>query len=74
MAGRELRVIELNGVTSDSTDIYDPENGYFKAYGKLLRQWKLAFEIGAANRERGAAVTSLWGLARLVITNRNYLP
>ena len=63
----EFRILELNGVTSESTNIYDPRNGVWTAYRVLAAQWKLAFEIGAANRRRGATATSplgLWRLAR----------
>jgi hypothetical protein len=56
--GLDLRVLEVNGVTSEATHIYDPRYGLLNAYGVLFRQWRLAFEIGAANRDRGAAVES----------------
>ena len=74
VAGRGLRIIELNGVTSDSTDIYDPNNGYFRAYRKLLSQWRLAFDIGSECRARGAEVSSVATLLRLIVRNRRYLP
>jgi pimeloyl-ACP methyl ester carboxylesterase/membrane protein DedA with SNARE-associated domain len=64
-AGRNLRVLELNGVTSEATHIYDPELSVLDAYRVLFRQWQLAFEIGAENRRRGAAVSSLRRLAKL---------
>ena len=50
----QFKVIELNGVTSEATNIYDPRNSLFAAYGILFAQWRLAFEIGAANARRGA--------------------
>ncbi|HVS09576.1 MAG TPA: hypothetical protein VMS76_06840 [Planctomycetota bacterium] len=59
-------MLELNGVTAESTDIYDPANGVADAWRKLGRQWRLAFEIGAANRARGADVTSVRELGRLL--------
>ncbi len=52
--GQGLRIIELNGVTSESTNIYDPRFSLADAYRVLFRQWRLAFEIGAANIMRGA--------------------
>jgi hypothetical protein len=52
-AGRGFKVIELNGVTSEATHIYDPEVGLFRAYATLFEQWRIAFHIGALNRERG---------------------
>ena len=57
--GRDFRILELNGVSSESTDIYDPKNSILAAWAKLCRQWRLAFEIGAANRAKGAAVPNL---------------
>ena len=65
-AGR-FKVIELNGVSSEATNIYDPRNTLFSAYGTLFRQWKLAFRIGAANRARGVEPSRLLPLlGRLV--------
>lgn len=52
-AGRNFKIIELNGVTSEATHIYDPKNNLIDAYRTLFAQWKLAFEIGARNRKRG---------------------
>jgi membrane protein DedA with SNARE-associated domain len=58
MAGHDLAIVELNGVTSESTDIYDPDGSLFQAYRQLFRQWRIIFAIGAANRARGARVSS----------------
>ena len=57
--GEGLGVIELNGLTSEPTAIYDPAVPLRTAYRKLFEQWRLAFEIGEANVARGAATTSL---------------
>jgi hypothetical protein len=63
-AGRNLKVLELNGVTSEATDIYDPKNSLFDAYRVLFRQWRIAFKIGEYNRASGAKTTSLPQLLR----------
>ena len=55
--GRNFKVIELNGVTSEATSIYDPKNSVFTAYRILFEQWRIAFEIGARNRARGVKPT-----------------
>lgn len=55
-AGR-FKVIELNGVSSEATNIYDPRGTLRAAYRTLFRQWELAFRIGAANRALGAPAT-----------------
>jgi hypothetical protein len=58
-AGRNFKVVELNGVTSEATHIYDPSNSLMDAYRVLFEQWRLAFEIGAKNRERGVKTSTL---------------
>lgn len=65
-AGRSLRVLELNGVTSEATHIYDPKNSLLDAYRVLFEQWRLAFEIGARNRARGIEPLSLPELLRIL--------
>ena len=58
-AGRGFKVIELNGVTSESTNIYNPGNALFDAYPVLFKQWKIAFKIGDRNRRLGVKPASV---------------
>jgi len=67
MEGRNFKIIELNGVTSEATHIYDPQYGLGTAYRTLFRQWKMAFEIGALNRRRGVRPTPLPALLRQIL-------
>jgi hypothetical protein len=64
----EFTVIELNGVTSEPTHIYDPAVSVFGAYRALFDQWSTAFAIGAANARAGAPVTPVWTLAYATAT------
>jgi pimeloyl-ACP methyl ester carboxylesterase/membrane protein DedA with SNARE-associated domain len=64
--GRGFKILELNGVTSEATHIYDPRLGLRDAYRTLFRQWRVAFEIGHQNRERGHQPAGLGELLRLV--------
>ncbi|MGE0482291.1 MAG: alpha/beta fold hydrolase [Phycisphaerae bacterium] len=57
--GRDFAIVELNGVTSESTNIYDPSWPLWRAYLTLYRQWAILFAIGARNRAAGHAVTPL---------------
>ena len=68
-AGRDIAVVELNGATAESTNIYDPRASLVGAYRQLFRQWSIVFAIGAANRERGAAVTTTRRLLNLINTH-----
>lgn len=62
----EFSVIELNGLTSEATSIYDPKHSVWFGWRMLCRQWALAFEIGAENLARGAKVLSVVDIWRLL--------
>jgi membrane protein DedA with SNARE-associated domain len=65
--GRGFKIVELNGVTSEATHIYDPAIRLIPAYRELFTQWRIAFEIGRINCSRGtrpAGLAELWGLLR----------
>jgi membrane protein DedA with SNARE-associated domain len=51
--GREFQIIELNGASSEATNIYDPRNSVVKAWRTLFRQWEIIFAIAHQNRKRG---------------------
>ena len=66
MCGENFKIIELNGVTSESTNIYDKKFSLTDAYKILFRQWRIAFEIGAENFQRGAKPTKILDLMKLI--------
>ncbi|MCC5843604.1 MAG: VTT domain-containing protein [Verrucomicrobia bacterium] len=55
-AGKGLSIIELNGVTSEATNLYAPGTSIFAILRILLRQWSHACAIGKTNREQGAPI------------------
>jgi hypothetical protein len=67
-AGEDLAIVELNGATAESTDIYDPDRSLISAYRQLFKQWAIVFAIGAANRAAGAPVTDARRLMQLLRT------
>lgn len=58
----DIRILEVNGVTSESTNMYDPSYSLIKAYRILFAQWKMAFEIGKKNIHRGYESLSIGDL------------
>lgn len=68
--GEGFKIIELNGVTSEATSIYDPKHSLFDAYRTLFEQWRLTFEIGSANLRAGAQPLRWRQLLRLLRTRR----
>jgi membrane protein DedA with SNARE-associated domain len=62
----EFTVLELNGVGAEATHIYDPSVSLFEAYHVMFTQWRIAFEIGAENRRRGARPMTVRELVKAV--------
>ncbi|MCA9298031.1 MAG: hypothetical protein KDA28_03135, partial [Phycisphaerales bacterium] len=46
-------IIEFNGTTSESTNIYDAEKHVIWAWGVLLRHWSHLYRLGAERRAQG---------------------
>lgn len=63
--GERISVLELNGVTSEATHIYDPKYKVWQAWGILFEQWRLAYEIGRQNCHNGHSPASLGEIWRL---------
>ncbi len=63
--GRNFKIIELNGVSSEATDCYDPKHGLLGAYRILLPQWRLCYAIAAQNVANGARAWTLRDVWRL---------
>lgn len=68
-AGR-FEVLELNGVSSEATHVYDPSVSLLRAYRVMFGQWRMAFEIGAMNRQAGYEPMRPGELLRLVRSRR----
>lgn len=68
-AGRDFRIVELNGVLSESTNIYDPSMSFFRAQAVLRRQWRWAYRIGHATRTRDSTQPALADVLALCRTH-----
>jgi hypothetical protein len=68
--GRGFTVIEINGVGSEATHIWDPRTGLIDAYASQFAHYREAFEIGRRMRAAGhrplgfMATLRLWRLQR----------
>ncbi|WP_367897681.1 carboxylate--amine ligase [Leptospira sp. WS58.C1] len=59
LEGKDLKVVELNGVTSESTNLYDPRFSIKERYSILISQWKILFEISRQSKAKGAGLFSI---------------
>lgn len=58
--GSGFGVLELNGATGESTNLYDPERSLWWSYRVLFGQWRHLYELGALRRDAGARPMT-WG-------------
>lgn len=76
IARGEFGVVEVNGVTSESTTIYDPRRSPLFAWGTLARHWSIAYAIGARNMADGIrplSVVEALSLSRRHVRDRQSL-
>lgn len=65
--GEGIRVIELNGITSEPTNMYDPKHGALFGWKSLMRQWELIFALAKENRLAGHEPVSKSYVVKLAI-------
>jgi hypothetical protein len=63
--GRDFTIMEINGAGSEAIHAWDPGTGLLAGLRAIFAKQRLLFEIGAANRKRGARPIGLLALARL---------
>ncbi|NJL15154.1 MAG: D-alanine--D-alanine ligase [Microscillaceae bacterium] len=52
-AGKNFKIMELNGANSEPAHIYDPDMPIWKAYRDLFAHWRVLYKISVQNRARG---------------------
>lgn len=63
MAGKDFTIIEINGASSESINIWDRNASLVDAFKTLLQQYRTLFKLGDANRRRGHStpgIKALW--------------
>ena len=55
LAGKEFKIIEINGVNAEPTHIYDPNHTLAKAYRDIFFHMKIIHHISLQNRSLGIA-------------------
>lgn len=64
--GLNFKAVELNGVVSEPTHMYDPKHGLAYAYATMFALWKNIFEVAAANRARGKPASTIKELREML--------
>lgn len=63
--GEEFLIVEMNGTSAESTNIYDPEGRLGWAWQTLVAQWAVLTELGLWRISLGAKRPTLLGLWRI---------
>ncbi len=53
LEGKDIKLLELNGIASEPIHIYDPSIDIMEKYRVFYRHWKTLFEISMMQMERG---------------------
>ncbi|MBV9961698.1 MAG: hypothetical protein JO072_05570 [Parafilimonas sp.] len=70
--GKNISILEFNGVGSEPNHIYDIGLTYIQAINILATHWKYMYEIGRINYKKGIAYIPFWkGLKMLKKSNKN---
>src|SRR3546814_13627041 len=59
--GEDFQILEVNGASAEAIHIWDPEQTVRETYRVLFEQFRLLYETGAGNRDRGHRPISLAG-------------
>lgn len=62
--GSDFCIIEINGVSSEQTHIWDSRTGFYEAQKVLLGQYRTLFAMGNALRRQGHKVPSAWTMIK----------
>ena len=68
--GEGFRIVEINGAGAEATHIWDARMGLGEAYRTLREQYRILFEVGAANRRRGHRPVGVARFLRDVVAYR----
>ena len=65
-SGKNIQIMELNGVSSEPGHIYDPQNTLWSAYRDLAYHWKIIADISIQQQRRGIMPVPLGILWKVV--------
>ncbi|AQG78298.1 hypothetical protein [Spirosoma montaniterrae] len=68
LAGRHIRVLEINGITSEPGHVYDPAYSLHRAYTDIAWHLRLLYEISRQRRQMGiptAPLRAVWNCLRM---------
>ena len=63
-AGRNIKIMELNGVSSEVAHVYDPDYKLIRAYRDIAKHMDYIYQISKENYKKGIPHDSLWSFLK----------
>ena len=70
--GKEIRILEFNGTSSDPAHIYQPGYSLIKAYGDIAYHWGVMYRISRQNKQGGHSPVSFKAIISALIIYFRY--
>jgi hypothetical protein len=70
--GKNIKIMELNGVNSEPAHIYDPALSIWHAYKTVIQHMHIAFKISQQNRKMGVKTSPLLSLLKDLYSHLYY--
>lgn len=68
--GKNFSIIELNGVGSEPTHIYEPKHSIFFVWKEIIKHYDILYKIGTFNNQKGHSYLNIKQIGQLVIDNK----
>lgn len=74
IAGKNLKIMEINGIISEPTHIFDPSKMTFiRSLGEIRKHWKIVYEISILNHQKGVPYKSIFEFVKEIIELKKYI-
>lgn len=71
--GKDIKILEFNGVAGEPAHIFDPAYPVWQSYRDIFRHWAIIYRISLEQIERGIKAMTLGEAAGAVIAYRRYM-
>lgn len=71
--GKDIRILEFNGVAGEPAHIYDPDYPVWHAYRDIFAHWKIIYKISRQQLKSGVEAMTLGAAAGAVKDYRQYM-
>ena len=67
--GKTIKIMELNGISSEPAHIYDPNCTLWNAYQALMQHFSLIYQIAVQNNTKGIAYAPVHEVTKAIRFN-----